>query len=65
MGRTYEPKVKMHTDLTIEKAIEEVARGATVAPTAKKYHVTTSLLRWRVWEKSRLDDKGETGNFSI
>ena len=54
MRRTYEPKVKMHTDLTIEKAIEEVARGAKVAPTARKYHMTTSLLRWRVWENQGL-----------
>ena len=33
MGRTYELKVKMYTDLTIEMAIEEVARGAKVALT--------------------------------
>ena len=44
MRRTYEPKVKMHTDLTIEKTIEEVARGAKVAPTARKYYMA-SLLR--------------------
>ena len=50
MGRTYEPNVKMYTDLTIEKAIEEVTRGAKVAPTARKYHMTTSLLRQRVRE---------------
>ena len=28
MGRSYELKVKIYADLTIEKAIEEVARGA-------------------------------------
>ena len=50
MGRTYEPNVKMYTDLTIEKAIEEVARGAKVAPNVRKYHMTTSLLRQRVRE---------------
>ena len=54
MGRTYEPKVKMYTDLKIEKAIEEVARGAKVTPTARKYHMTTSLLRWRFRENQGL-----------
>ena len=34
MVRTYTPKVKMYTDLTIETAIEEVTRGAKVQPTA-------------------------------
>lgn len=54
MGRTYDPKVKMYTDLTIEKAIEEVARGIKVIPTARKYYMTTSLLRWRFRENQGL-----------
>ena len=55
----------MYTELTIEKAIEEVARGAKVTPTARKYHTTTSLLRWRFRENQGLMAGGETGNFSI
>ena len=45
MVRTYTPKVKMYTDLTIETAIEEVTRGAKVQPTAVKYHISVSTLR--------------------
>ena len=45
MVRTYTPKVKMYTDLTIETAIEEVIRGAKVQPTAVKYHISVSTLR--------------------
>ena len=63
MGRTYELKVKMYTDLMIEKATEEVARGAKVAPTARKYHMTTSLLRWRVGENQSLMMREKQVNF--
>ena len=59
MGRTYEPKVTMYTDLTSEKAIEEVAREAKVAPTARKYHMPTSLLRRRVRESQGLITMGK------
>lgn len=59
MGRTYDLKVKMYIDLTIEMAIEEVARGAKVALTLRKYHVTTSLLRWRVRKNQGLMTRGK------
>ena len=59
MGRTYEPKVTMYTDLTTEKAIEEVARGAKVAQTARKYHMTKSLLRRRVRKSQGLIARGK------
>ena len=58
MGRTYELKVKMYTDLTIEMAIEEVARGAK-GSIMRKYHVTTSLLRWRVRKNQGLMTRGK------
>ena len=59
MGRTYEPKVKMYTDLTIQKAIQEVATGAKVASTPRKYHMTISLLRHRVRENQGLMVRGK------
>ena len=58
MGRTYKPKVKMYTDLTIETAIDEVSRGAKVQPTAKKYHMSVSTLRRRVMESKGLITRG-------
>ena len=59
MGRTYEPKVKMYTDFTIEKAVEEVARGAKAAPTVRKYHMITSILGRRVRESQGLMTRGK------
>ena len=58
MGRTYKPKEKMKTNLTIETAIEEVTRGAKVQPTAAKYHISVSTLRRRVMESKGLMTRG-------
>ena len=39
MGRTYKPKVKLYTEASINAAINEVYK------TAKKYHMSISMLR--------------------
>lgn len=48
MGRTYKPKPKLYTEASINAAIEEVKHGSTVYKTAKKYHMSISMLRKRV-----------------
>ena len=54
MRRDYKPKVKLYTELLIESAINEVGKGATMHATAKKYYMSTSLLRWRIMENRGL-----------
>ena len=54
MGRSYKPKVKLYTEATINTAISEVEGGATVYKTAKKYHMSISMLRRRVMESKGL-----------
>ena len=50
MRRNYKTKVKLYTELLIESAINEVGKGATTSATAKKYYMSTSLLRWIMME---------------
>ena len=50
MPRNYQPKVKFYTEASIATAVEEVKNGATVYKTAKKYHMSISMLRNRVLE---------------
>ena len=54
MRRNYKPKVKLYTELLIESVINEVGKGATTPSTAKKYYMSTSLLRWRTMESKGL-----------
>lgn len=54
MVRNYKPKKKLYTETSIAAAIEEVKHGGTVYKTAKKYHMSISMLRKRV-----LEEKGE------
>ena len=50
MGSTYKPKPKLYTGSSINGIIEEVRNGKLVYKTAKKYHMSTSMLRKRVME---------------
>ena len=54
MRRNYKPKVKLYTELLIESVIDEVRKEATMSATAKKYQMSTSLLRWRIMESKGL-----------
>ena len=54
MGRTYKPKLKLYTELSINTTIEELRNGKPVYKTAKKYHMSTSMLRKRVMETNGL-----------
>ncbi|KAG0713046.1 hypothetical protein GWK47_017093 [Chionoecetes opilio] len=47
MPRKYTKKVKLYTETSIQVAIEEVNAGASVRSTAKKYHISTSMVRKR------------------
>ncbi|KAK4321747.1 hypothetical protein Pmani_007485 [Petrolisthes manimaculis] len=47
MPETYIKKQKLYTEAEIQVAIEEVNAGASVRSTAKKYHMSTSMLRQR------------------
>ncbi|KAK3858093.1 hypothetical protein Pcinc_035690 [Petrolisthes cinctipes] len=55
MPRTYIKKQKLYTEASIQVAIEEVNSGASVRSTAKKYHMSASMLRQRC-----LHNKGVT-----
>ena len=60
MGRTYKPKVKLYTEASINAAINEVINiNRTVYKTAKKYHMSISMLR-RVLEKQGLITRKKT-----
>ena len=49
--RNYKKKVKVYTAKSIEAAINEVVHGGkSVKSVAKKYHMSTSMLRKRVME---------------
>ena len=52
MARTYKPKGKLYTAASVNVAIEEVRSGKTVYKTAKKYHMSISMLRNRVLESN-------------
>ena len=54
MRRNYKHKVKLYTELLIESAVNEVRKGATMSATAKKYYMSTFLLRWRIMESKGL-----------
>ena len=54
MRRNYKSKVKLYTELLIESVIDEVRKEATMSATAKKYQMSTSLLRWRIMESKGL-----------
>lgn len=54
MPRTYKPRPKLYTEAAVTVAIEEVENGASVRSTAKKYHMSTSMLRRRVLANSGL-----------
>ena len=57
MGRTYKLKVKLHAQLFIELAINEVGKGVTTFAAARKYYMyymSTSLLWWRIIESKGL-----------
>ena len=54
MRRNCKPKVKLYTELLIEKAIDEVRKGATMSATAKNYYMSTFLLVWRIMESKGL-----------
>ena len=54
MGRTYKPKLKLYTESSINTTIEELCNGKPVYKTAKKYHMSTSMLRKRVMESNGL-----------
>lgn len=48
MPRIYKPRPKPYTEADIAVAIEEVENGTSVRSTAKKYCLSTSMLRKRV-----------------
>ena len=54
MGRTYKPKLKLYTESSINTTIEELRNGKPVYKTAKKYRMSTSMLRKRVMESNGL-----------
>ena len=62
MGRTYKPKPKLYTESSINAAIE-VFNGKPVYKTAKKYNISTSMLRKRVMESDGLFTRKKTGKF--
>ena len=45
MGRTYKTTPKLYTETSINAVIEEVHNGKPVYKTAKKYHMSNSMLR--------------------
>lgn len=47
MPRLYKPRPKLYTEASIVAAVQEVADGASVRSTAKKYHMSTFMLRQR------------------
>ena len=46
--------MKLYTKVLIESAINEVRKGATTFAAARKYHMSTSLLGWRIIESEVL-----------
>ena len=54
MGRTYKPKPKLYTESSISAAIDEVCNCKPVYKRAKKYHMSTSMLRKWVMESNGL-----------
>ena len=49
MVRNYIPKVRVWTEASVEKALHEVKNSKkSVNSTAKKYHLSTSLLHKRL-----------------
>ena len=63
MGRTYRPKPKLYTESSINAAIEKVRNGKPVYKTAKKYHMSTSMLRKRAKESNGLFTRKKEVNF--
>ena len=66
MGRTYKLKVKLHAQLFIELAINEVGKGVTTFAAARKYYMyymSTSLLWWRIKESKGLMKKKKQVTF--
>ena len=61
MPRNYQPKVKLYTEASIATAVEEVKNGATVYKTAKKYHMSISMLRNRVLEANGKFERKKQG----
>lgn len=55
------PKPKLYTEASIQVAIEEVKNGASVRSTAKKYHISVSMLRKRCLQSQGLVQLGERG----
>ena len=45
MVRNYQKVVKPYNDETIKIAIQEVAEGASVRATCRKYNMSTTLLK--------------------
>lgn len=54
MPRTYKPRPKLYTEASVAAAIQEVADGATERSTAKKYHMSTFMLRQRYLQSQGL-----------
>lgn len=55
------PKPKLYTEASIQVAIEEVKNGASVRSTAKKYHISVSMLRKRCLQSQGLVQLGKRG----
>ena len=58
----YKPKPKLYTESSINTVIE-VCNGKPVYKTAKKYHMSTSMLRKRVMENNGLFFQEKKGKF--
>ncbi|KAG0729343.1 hypothetical protein GWK47_030577 [Chionoecetes opilio] len=65
MPRKYTKKVKLYTETSIQVAIEEVNAGASVRSTAKKYHISTSMLRKRCLHNKGLLEMKSRGRKTI
>ena len=62
MERIYKPKPKLYTESSINTVIE-VCNGKPVYKTAKKYHMSTSMLRKRVMENNGPFSRKKKANF--